>query len=161
MQRLISPCFAPSFNFSQFLESRLEFIQQNILYVVMAVISGALTIFSFLIRPPSQKSVSPNQVTQLINREDALVLDVREAGEYSAGHLTDSRNIPLAQLVDRASELDRFKTVPVIVVCQTGARSGGAVKQLEKLDFANVHDLAGGVNAWREAGLPLKKGSKK
>ena len=154
MQRLISPCFAPSFNFSQFLESRLEFIQQNILYVVMAVISGALTIFSFLIRPP-------NQVTQLINREDALVLDVREAGEYSAGHLTDSRNIPLAQLVDRASELDRFKTVPVIVVCQTGARSGGAVKQLEKLGFANVHDLAGGVNAWREAGLPLKKGSKK
>ena len=139
----------------------MEFIQQNILYVAMAVISGVLTIFSFLIRPPSRNSVSPNQATQLINREDAQVVDVREADEYSAGHLADSRNIPLAQLAERASELDRFKIVPVILVCQTGARTPGAVKQLEKLGFAKVHDLEGGINAWREAGLPLKKGSKK
>ncbi len=139
----------------------MEFIQQNILYVAMAVISGVLTIFSFLIRPPSRNSVSPSQATQLINREDAQVVDVREADEYSAGHLADSRNIPLAQLAERASELDRFKIVPVILVCQTGARTPGAVKQLEKLGFAKVHDLEGGINAWREAGLPLKKGSKK
>ncbi len=139
----------------------MEFIQQNILYVVIAIVSGALTIASFLMRPAGRNSVSPNQATQLINREDAQVIDVREPDEYAAGHLPESRNIPLAQLQERAGELSKFKASPLIMICQTGARSVGAGKVLEKLGFEKTHNLEGGINAWREAGFPLKKGARK
>ena len=139
----------------------MEFIQQNILYVAIAVFSGALTIASFLIRPAGRNSVSPNQATQLINREDAQVIDVREPDQYADGHLPESRNIPLDQLEARAGELDRLKDVPLILVCQTGTRSIAASKQLAKLGFAKVNNLAGGIAGWRAAGLPLRKGAKK
>jgi rhodanese-related sulfurtransferase len=97
----------------------------------------------------------------LINREDALVIDVSEPDEYVAGHLPESRNIPSGRLEERIAELDKFKDSPLIVVCQTGARSSVACKKLEKLGFTKVQNLAGGISAWRTAGMPLKKGSKK
>ena len=86
---------------------------------------------------------------------------MRATDEYVAGHLPESRNIPLDQLEARASELDSKKEAPLILVCQTGARSAGACKQLEKLGFARVSNLEGGIAGWRSAGLPLKKGAKK
>ena len=84
-----------------------------------------------------------------------------EQAEYVGGHVADARHLPLADLANRAGELDKFKAGPVLVVCQTGARSGGACRTLEKLGFAKVHSLEGGVAAWSEAGLPLKKGARK
>ena len=139
----------------------MEFIQQNILLVGLSVVSGILTIVSFLSGTSGRSSLSPNQATQLINREDATVIDVRETNEYAGGHLPESRCIPLGQIESRVEELTRFKASPLIVVCQTGARSASAVKQLEKHGFENIHNLEGGINAWRDAGLPLKKGTKK
>ena len=86
---------------------------------------------------------------------------MREPDQYADGHLPESRNIPLAQLQERAGELSKFKALPLIMICQTGARSVGAVKALEKLGFEKIHNLEGGINAWREAGFPLKKGARK
>jgi rhodanese-related sulfurtransferase len=108
-----------------------------------------------------KNSLTPTQATLLINREDAQVIDVRESDEYISGHLPESRNIPVARLAERAGELDKFKEAPLILVCKTGARTTGACSQLEKLGFTRVHALEGGIEAWRAAGLPLKKGSKK
>ena len=106
-------------------------------------------------------ALTPAALTQLINREDAQVIDVREPAEYAAGHLPESRNIPAAQLSERITELDKYKETPLILVCQTGPRSTGACKQLIAQGFARVHNLEGGIAGWREAGLPLKKGAKK
>jgi len=139
----------------------LEFIQQNLLLVLLAVGSGAALVFTSLRRPGGRNGVTPTQATMLINRENAVVVDVRATDEYVAGHLPDSRNIPLEQLEERVGELENKKDVPLILICQTGARSAGACKQLEKQGFTRVNNLEGGIAGWRTAGLPLKKGAKK
>ncbi len=139
----------------------MEFIEQNILLVAIAVISGTMLAVMSFRRPGGSNSLTTTQATLLINREDAQIIDVREPDEYVAGHLPESRNVPAARIEERASELDKLKDAPVILVCQSGARSVAACKQLEKLGFSKVHNLDGGINAWRAAGLPLKKGTKK
>lgn len=140
----------------------MEFIQQNIFLVVIAVVSGIALLVQTIRRPGSGgNALNATQATQLINREDAQVIDVREPGEYANGHLPEARNIPLARIEERAGELDKYKDSPLLVVCQTGARSASACKQLGKLGFSRVHNLEGGIDAWRTAGLPLKRGAKK
>ena len=139
----------------------MEFIQQNLILVSAAVISGCLLLLLSVRRPDTKNVVNTTQATMLINREDAVVIDVRETSEYVEGHLPESRNIPLGQLEQRLGELEKRKEAPVILVCQNGARSAEACKKLEALGFTRAHNLDGGVAGWRSAGLPLKKGSKK
>ena len=129
--------------------------------VTAAVISGSMFLVFTFYRPDNKSSLTTTQATLLINREDAVVIDVRQPDEYIAGHLPESRNIPLGQIEERASELDKLKDTPLIMVCQSGSRSDGACKKLEKLGFSKLNNLAGGINAWKDAGLPLKKGTKK
>ena len=139
----------------------MEFILQNIFLVLLAVGSGAALIVLSVRGAGSKAGLSPTQATLLINREDAKVIDVRSADEYATGHLPESQNIPLDQLEARASEIGNLKDTPLIVVCQTGMRSAGASKRLEKLGFTRVNNLAGGIGGWRAAGLPVRKGAKK
>lgn len=139
----------------------MDFIQHNILMVVLAVVSGSLLLFTSLRRGGGHNAVTPTQATILINRENAQVVDVRESDDYVSGHLPEARNIPEARLEERVGELDKFKDTPLILVCQSGGRTAAACKKLEGLGFNRVHSLDGGINAWREAGLPLKRGSKK
>ena len=97
----------------------------------------------------------------MINREDAHILDVREADEFAAGHLPEAKNIPTSKLADRIGELEKFKDKPIIVCCASGMRSNKACAELQKYGFEKLHNLAGGVDAWVGAGYPVKKGSKK
>lgn len=139
----------------------MEFIQQNIYLFAIALVSGlGLLVLTFR-RPGDRNSLSTTQATQLINREDAQVIDVREPDEYVTGHLPESRNIPAGQFGERIGELDAYKDKPLIVVCQTGSRSTGVCKQLIAQGFSHAHNLEGGIAGWRAAGLPLKKGAKK
>lgn len=137
----------------------MEFLQQNILWVAVALLSGLSLLWS-LLRSSGGAGVSPVEATLLMNREDAVVLDIRAAEEYAAGHLPEARHIPLAKMTERLGELEKFKPRPVIVCCATGARSGSACRQLRAAGFARVHNLAGGIEAWRAANLPLKKGDR-
>lgn len=139
----------------------MEFIQQNILLVAVAVVSGSMLLALSFRRPGGAHSVTPTQATLLINRENAQLIDIREPNEYVNGHLSEARNIPTASLAERAGELEPFKEKPVILVCQSGARSSAACSTLTKLGFSKVYSLEGGVGAWSEAGLPLKKGARK
>ena len=106
----------------------MEFIQQNIFLVAVALVSGIALLVQSIRRPGDRNSVNATQATQLINREDAQVVDVREPGEYANGHLPESRNIPLAHLEERVGELDKYKDTPLLVVCQSGARSANACR---------------------------------
>lgn len=137
----------------------MEFFNQNILLVSLVVVSGISLLWPMFARP-SGNSVSPADATQLINREDAHIVDVREADEYAGGHLPDAKNIPVAKLADRISELEKFKDKPIIICCATGMRSNKACAELKKQGFEKLHNLAGGVDAWVGAGYPIKKGSK-
>ena len=131
---------------------------QNLLLLSIAVISGIGLIWP-LVRPAGNE-VNPGQATLLINREDAHVIDVREAAEFAGGHLPEARNIPLARLADRVAEIDRFKEKPVILCCASGMRSGKAGSELKKLGFTRIYNLAGGIDAWVGAGYPVKKGTR-
>lgn len=137
----------------------IEFLQKNILLVAVAVVSGVMVLWP-LLRRSGAKDVSAGDATLLINRENAIVLDVRAPGEFAAGHLPDAINIPADKLAERIGELEKYKGRPLIVNCQTGMRSGSACGTLRKNGFARVFSLAGGVGEWQKAGMPLRKGSK-
>lgn len=137
----------------------MEFINQNILLISIVVFSG-LGLLKPLFFRGAGNGVNPGQATLLINREDAHVIDVREADEFAAGHLPDAKNVPLSKLADRLDELAAWKDKPLIVCCATGMRSGKACGQLKKAGFARLHELTGGVDAWVGAGYPVKKGTR-
>ena len=137
----------------------MDFIYQNVLLIALVVVSGVALILPMLMGSGAN-DVNPAAATLLINREDAQVIDVREAEEFAAGHLPDAKNVPLAKLADRISEIERFKDKPVIVCCASGMRSGKACSELGKLGFAKVHNLSGGIDAWVGAGYPVKKGTR-
>ena len=132
----------------------MEFLQENMIWVALALISGGMLVWP-MVAGGTVAHLSPAEATLLMNREDALVLDVRETAEWSTGHIIGARHITLGQLDKRMSELDKFKERPIIVVCASGNRSSSACGQLKKSGFAKVFSLAGGVGSWRDASLPL------
>jgi len=138
----------------------MKFVMDNLLLVVLAVSSGLWLLWPMLTRGASGAAdVSPNDAVLLINREHATVLDVRNASEFSAGHITDAINIPLAELESRLAEISRYKDKPLLVNCQGGVRSTSACGILKKNGFTRIHNLQGGVNAWMQAKLPVIKES--
>ena len=94
---------------------------------------------------------------QLINREKAVVIDVCEANEFAAGHVGGAKNIPLNQLEEKLPAAVKNKALPVILVCQSGARSNRAVAIAKKLGYEQARSLGGGLGAWRTANLPIEK----
>ena len=134
----------------------MNFIRENILLIAVALVSGAMLLWPYLRRATGGPSINPTQATQLINREDALVLDVREPGEYGAGHILGARSVPLARIGERADFAKR-KDRPLIVYCDGGARASKAAAALRQQGFTRVLSLSGGLGAWQQAGLPVEK----
>jgi rhodanese-related sulfurtransferase len=137
--------------------SLLDFIRNNLLLVAVALVSGGMLLWPFVRRATGGPWVSPAQATHLINREDAFVVDVREPGEFSAGHVLGAKNVPLARVEAAGAELAKRKGKPLIVYCETGDRSARAAAILRKQGFARVVNLSGGMKAWQAAGLPVEK----
>lgn len=137
----------------------IEFLNQNILLVSIVVVSGLGLLWPMLVRRAGQ-AVNPGAATLLINRENAVVVDVRESDEFAQGHLPDAVSLPLSKFAERIAELDKYKDQPVIVCCASGVRSNNACRQLATRGFARLSNLEGGVDAWVAAGYPLKKGGK-
>lgn len=135
----------------------MEFVQNNFLLIAVAVASGAMLLWPLVRRGTGGPWVNVTQATQLINREDALLVDVREPGEYSAGHLLGAKNVPLERLTAGAAELTKKKDRPVILYCDSGNRSAKALAALKGQGFTRAFNLAGGMNGWRQAGLPVEK----
>jgi len=135
----------------------VDFVRNNLLLIVVAVVSGAMLIWPLLRRTTGGPWVDASMATQLINREDALVVDVRDPGEYGAGHILGAKNWPLDRLDERGGEAARRKDKPVIVYCDTGERAPKAAAALRKLGFTRVVNLSGGLPAWQQAGLPVEK----
>ena len=137
----------------------MEFINQNILLISIVVISGLGLLWPLFVRSGA-KGVNPAEATLLINRQDAHVVDVREAEEFASGHLPEARNVPVGQLGDRIAEIEKYKDKPLIVCCASGMRSSKACRELKGLGFAQLYNLTGGIDAWTQAGLPVKKGTR-
>ena len=134
----------------------MKFVTENIFLIVIAFVSGAMLVWPLVNRQLAGASVGTLQATRLIN-DGAVVLDVREAGEYAAGHLANSRNIPAAELDKRVAELPAGKAV--VVVCASGSRAGRAAAALRRAGRNEVFCLDGGLSGWQQAGLPVVKKS--
>lgn len=136
----------------------LQFLQTNIWTVLIALMSGTMLFWSFFgNRIRGIKDVDHLAAMQMMNHKNALVLDVREQGEYDSGHILSSKHIPLGKLGSRLGELEKYRERPIVVVCRSGMRSASACALLGKQGFAQVFNLDGGVMAWQKASLPLEK----
>lgn len=135
------------------MELFLQFISAQWILVTALIVCIIL-----LLRHESRKggeSLSPQQLVARVNQAEAVVLDVRDAKEFDQGHIVDALNIPFAKLAERMSELEKFKSRPVVVVCKMGQHSGAAGKQLRAQGFEDVSRLSGGMVEWKAQQLPL------
>jgi rhodanese-related sulfurtransferase len=123
-----------------------------------ALATGVLLLWPLVMRPfRAGREVGVVEAVQLINRKDALVIDVRDTGEYEAGHIAGARHVPEKQLAERLKDLEKFKDRSLIVVCRNGMRSAAAVKVLRDNGFNEAFNLRGGLSAWEQAAMPLEK----
>jgi rhodanese-related sulfurtransferase len=131
----------------------VEFVGNNWMLVSLWV---ALVVALILHRSKTTASaVGMQQAVFLINRKDAVVLDVRAKNEFDAGHIVDAINIPMINLAGRVKELEKYKSRPIVVACKMGQHSGEACKILANAGFEDVVRISGGVAAWRADQLPL------
>ncbi|KAI5916765.1 rhodanese-like domain-containing protein [Thauera sp. 2A1] len=135
----------------------MEFLQQNWYWAALAAASGAWLLVDLARSQGDKSMLSPVEATLLINREDAIVIDVREQGEYAQGHIPNARHVPLGEISRRAGELDKFKGRPVILCCASGTRSASALSQLKKAGFEKLYNLRGGLAEWEKAGQPITR----
>lgn len=103
------------------------------------------------------KEVTPAQAVQLMNRDNAVVFDVREDQEYRSGHIVGAVNVPVGLLESRVNELNVDREKPILVYCRTGQRAASAGASLGKMGYSKLFKLSGGVLAWQSANLPLEK----
>jgi rhodanese-related sulfurtransferase len=136
----------------------VKFLADNVLLIGLAIGSGFMLLWPMLKRSASGvANLTPTEAVLLMNRSNAMVVDVREATEYAQGHIADAKHIPLAQLGERLKELTRYKDKPVLLHCQGGVRSAKACDLLAKNGFTKLYNLQGGINAWQQAKLPVVK----
>ena len=135
----------------------MEFVRNNLLLIAVALISGAMLLWPLVRMRTGGPRVNSAQATLMINREDALMLDVRDPAEFAAGHAIGARNVPLARIDEGTGELARRKDRPLVVYCDGGERSTKATAALAKQGFAKVVSLSGGLGAWQSAGMPIEK----
>ena len=140
----------------KFERKSVEFIKSNILLIGLALGSGLMLLLpSFKKGAGGVLNLSAAEAVTLINRSNALVLDVRDDAEFASGHIAEATHIPLASLEVRLGELKNYQNKAVLVNCQRGMQSAKACDILRKADFTQVHILQGGLNAWLAAKLPI------
>lgn len=134
----------------------MKFILDNWMLVSVALASGGMLLWP-LLKGATEGGLTTTLAVQLINREKAVVVDVCESEEFAAGHVGGAKHIPLNQLEERLPTTVKNKTLPLILVCQTGARSARAVAIAKKLGYDKAQTLGGGLVAWKRANLPIEK----
>lgn len=121
--------------------------------VTIALIGNELSRFT-----RGYRSVNPTRLTELINRQNVLVVDVSASGDFEKGHVIGSRNVAMSQFDPENKDLAKVRELPLVMVCRNGTTSATAAKRLVKAGFKSVYWLDGGVAAWQSADLPLARG---
>ena len=139
------------------MEQLFEFIGNHYILSGLFVVLMGLFVKNELQR--GGRAVSAQQLVDLINREGAVVVDVRDKKEFGEGHIVDALNIPHTAITSRIGELERHKVKPVVVACKMGQHSSAVGTILRKAGFENVARLRGGITEWRNQNLPVVRGS--
>jgi len=141
------------------MEQISEFVLNNLLLFAALAVVLVMLIKAELDHQANKGSfLSPSSAIRLMNNhEDAMILDVRTAADYKAGHIKGARNVPLSDLDSAIAGMSEDKNKPVLVYCNSGNTVNRAIKALKKAGFEQVNNLEGGIAAWKEANLPLSK----
>ena len=136
----------------------MKFFIDNWYLFLVAAVSGGLLVWPVLRASggAAAGSVDTSEAVRLINREKGVLVDVCEPDEFATGHAGGARNVPLSQL-ESSKAVPSNKTLPILLMCATGARAGRAAAQLRKAGYEKAVSVAGGTRAWREANLPIEK----
>jgi rhodanese-related sulfurtransferase len=139
----------------------VQFLIDNIVLVMAAVVSGGMLLWPMISRSSSVGSLNTLGATQMLNGRNALLIDVRESAELARGAAPQARHMPMSSFSQAqealVKEVQGGKTPrPVIVMCASGMRSQRIAKQLKTAGVEEVYNLEGGFDAWRQAGLPVK-----
>ncbi|MGO1500930.1 MAG: rhodanese-like domain-containing protein [Marinobacter sp.] len=132
-----------------------EFVVSH--YVLVSLFVAFLVAILILESRRGGAKISAQGAVSLLNRDEAIVVDIRDRKEFGEGRITGSINIPLNSLKSRAAELSKHKDKQIIVADKMGQHSATAVKQLNAEGYANVVRLNGGVGDWKASNLPLVK----
>ncbi|MFZ9734474.1 MAG: rhodanese-like domain-containing protein [Burkholderiaceae bacterium] len=140
----------------------MQFFLDNIFLILAAFISGGLLVWPLATRGTSARQVNTLGATQLLNAEDAILVDIREASELSKGQVPQATHMPGSTLPSQMESLVKLaqggkKPRPVILMCASGFRSGQAGRKVRKAGVAEVYSLEGGFDAWKQAGLPVSQ----
>jgi rhodanese-related sulfurtransferase len=136
-----------------------EFIGNHFMLVslfLLVVLMLGSTEFARLTR--RYKAIAPAELTRLVNRDNALLVDVSSSTEFEAGHIAGAKHVAMAQFDPENKDLAKVRDLPVIVVCRSGNTSASACAKLSGAGFTKVHWLDGGLASWTSADLPLAKG---
>ena len=137
------------------MEQFIDFIINNPL--LTGAFAALLGLLIFTEMRKGGQSIGTQELTRLMNQDNAVVVDLRDKKEFGRGSITGSVNIPHASIKTRVGELEKYKTVPVVLVDAMGQHSGMAGKQLKEAGFENVVRLNGGISTWQSENLPLVK----
>ncbi len=135
-----------------------EFVVNH--WVLFSILAGILIGLSYtFVQSAMEKApqVTPLELTRLINHDDAQVIDIRDKTAFGKGHILGSQNLPLSELPERIGKLNLSHDRPVVVCCDVGTSSAGAVALLSKAGFTKIYRLKGGIMDWRDSNLPLAK----
>ena len=141
------------------MQEYIEFISNNLMMSFAWVAVATMLIHSLIKDKISGiKVISTQEATQLINKQDAIIVDVRTKEEFQSGHIVNAKHITLSQIEEGSfSSIENNKQTPIIVVCESGTRSSSAAAKLVKAEFTQVASLSTGMSGWRTANLPTTK----
>jgi len=140
------------------MQEYIDFARNNFL-----IVAGFIAVLGFTIKTEisrltrKYKQIGVNEAVMLLNKDNTIVLDVREDKEILGGKIKGARHITLGQLPSRIGELGTDKQNPILVYCRSGSRSAYACQTLTKAGYEDVANLAGGILAWEAANLPVAK----
>jgi len=131
----------------------LEFLAQEWLLATALLVVVAMLLLHE--RRKSGPTLSPQQAINLVNAEQGVFVDLRDAGDYRQGHIVGAHHIPAGKLGERMAELEKHRDKPVVLVCKMGQQSGAAAKQLRAGGFSRVYRMTGGMMEWSNQQLPV------
>lgn len=135
----------------------MNFVIENWMLFAVAVAAGGMLLWPLLSGAAGSSALTATGAVQLINREKAVVVDVRDAEEFAGGHIVGAKNLPMAQLEEKLPAAVKNKGLPLLLVCASGVRANKAVATAKKLGFEKAQAIGGGMKGWRDAGLPTEK----
>jgi rhodanese-related sulfurtransferase len=137
------------------LNQLIEFVGNH--YVLVSLF--LVLVVAFIINEGKQggAAISPSSLVTLVNREGAVIVDVRDGKEFGNGHIAGAVNIPATSIDSRVGDLLAYKEKPVVLVCKIGQHAGAAGRKLKAQGFENVRRLSGGMAEWTASNLPVVK----